>query len=106
MISQKACITPFNVIFSYASKIFCDGRDTFVKLGVNDQIKVLVNMVSAFRTGRSSTCDFEKINGKKRSLEMRLNSNLSNAKGCKSIRIIDQSPAGMYEKASPNLLTL
>lgn len=106
MLSQKACITPFNVIFSYASKIFCDGRDTFVELAVNDQIKVLVNMISVFMTGRSSTCDFEKINGKKRSLEMRLNSNLSNAKGYKSIRIIDQSAAGLYEKASPNLLTL
>jgi CRISPR-associated endonuclease Csn1 len=35
-----------------------------------------------------------------------LNSDLSKIKGKRSIRIIDQSPTGLYEKKSVNLLEL
>lgn len=106
LLCQKVRLQPFSVFFSNASELFAASRDIFENLGISDQVKALVNMISAFKTGRSGTCDFEKINGKKQSLRMRLNSNLSNLKSYKSIRIIDQSPAGLYEKASPNLLTL
>lgn len=106
LLCQKVRILPFSVFFSNAGDLFAESRDKFEALGISDQVKALVNMISIFKTGRSSGCDLLLLGGAKNSSVLRINSTLTNLKGCKSIRIIDQSPAGMYEKASPNLLTL
>ncbi|MGN1422403.1 MAG: Cas9 endonuclease PAM-interacting domain-containing protein, partial [Oscillospiraceae bacterium] len=96
----------FCVLFGNMGSIFNNGRDKFSSLGINDQIKTLVNMVKVFKTGRADTCDLTGIGGAEKSGKTRLNSSLNKIKGVRSIRIIDQSSTGLYEKVSPNLLLL
>lgn len=106
LLCKKVQLLPFSVFFSNAGDLFAASKDKFEDLSVSDQVKALVNMISIFKTGRSSGCDLLLLGGAKNSSVLRINSTLTNLKGYKSIRIIDQSPAGLYEKASPNLLTL
>ena len=106
MLCAKISSSPFRIVLSNIGKVFADGRDDFMKLELNDQVKVLVNMLGVLKSGRAVACDLSLIGGSKNAAILRLNSVLTNLKGYKSIRIIDQSPTGLYEKASPNLLTL
>lgn len=106
LLCRKINASPFCVIFGNMAGVFNNGREKFASLGINDQIKTLVNMVKVFKTGRADTCDLTGIGGAEKAAKTRLNSSLNKIKGVTSIRIIDQSSTGLYEKASPNLLSL
>ena len=106
LLCEKINSKPFRIKLSDVGKTFVDGRSKFERLDDNEQVKTLVSMVSVFKTGRASACDLKLIGGSTNSARMKINCVLSKVKDIQSIRIIDQSPAGLYEKASPNLLTL
>ena len=106
LLCEKINSKPFRIKLSDVGKTFVDGRSKFERLDDNEQVKALVSMVSVFKTGRASACDLKLIGGSTNSARMKINCVLSKVKDIQSIRIIDQSPAGLYEKASPNLLTL
>lgn len=82
------------------------GEAIFKHLTEIDQAKVLLSIHSMF--GRlSGGCDLTLIGGVKNAGVTRLSSSLSNWKKYYSdVRIIDQSPAGLWEKWSCNLLDL
>lgn len=82
------------------------GKAIFETLCLNDQVKALMSVVEIFKTGRTNSCNLELIGDKKEAAAITLNQKISNAKGIKSIRIVDQSPTGLYETISPNLLEL
>ena len=103
---EKIVRSPFCVLFGKIGDMFVKGREKFAMLEVNDQVRTLVNMLKVFKTGRADGCDLRNIGGAESSAIIKLNSTLTNLKGYTSIRIIDQSPTGLYEKVSPNLLTL
>ena len=106
MLCQKANSSPFNVLMPSVGELFSNGYEKFINSDINAQVKALTNMISVFKTGRSGGCDLTLIGGANNAVILRINSVLTNLKGIKSIRIIDQSPTGLYEKVSPNLLTL
>lgn len=83
-----------------------EGRAIFETLCLNDQVKVLMSVVAIYKTGRTTSCNLELIGDVKNAAVIELNSTISTARKIKSIRIVDQSPTGLYETISPNLLEL
>ncbi len=89
-------------------KTLIDGRERFEKLEIAEQSQVLLNIHSVF--GRiAGGCDLTSIGGKKNSASTKsgLSTIISNWKKYYSnVRIIDQSPSGLWERKSQNLLEL
>ena len=81
------------------------GKEEFKKLSIEDQCQVLLNIQSVF--GRmTGGCDLTLIGGSAHSAATgSLSTTISNwKKKYSTVRIIDQSPSGMWEKSSENLL--
>lgn len=97
----------FTTIPAYVkvSLILEDGKYKFSLLNIEEQVKVLANIIKVFKTGRTIGCDLQKIGGSKAGAVITLNSKITGTKyNC--IEIIDQSPTGLFEKKSGNLLEL
>lgn len=82
------------------------GRAIFETRCLNDQVKALMSIVEIYKTGRTGGCNLKLIGDVNGAAILTLNSTISNARGIQSIRIVDQSPTGLYETISPNLLEL
>lgn len=96
----------YSVMFKNVASKFEKGRDVFIELSASDQVKLLLNMVNVMKSGRSGSCDLRLIGDVEKAAIVTLNSDISKLKGYKSIFIIDQSPTGLIERRSENLLTL
>lgn len=106
LLTNKINNSIYKVMLQKVGKKFENGRDTFISLDLNRQIEALINMLSVLKSGRSASCDLSLIDDVKKAAIITLNSDLSKLKNIKSIKIIDQSPTGLYEKVSKNLLEL
>lgn len=103
---NKMMNKPFdNVLLKIGEKVKKQ-RDTFIALDVTEQTIALYNIMMLMKTGRSTGCDLKAVNECGQADVITLNSDISKIKGKHSIRIIDQSPTGLYEKKSVNLLEL
>ena len=82
------------------------GQEKFADLNIFEQAKCLLQIISVF--GRNAGgCDLQAVGGKGKEATTRLNSVISNwGKSYSSVRIIDLSPSGLFEKRSENLLSL
>ena len=96
----------YNVMFSKIATKLDKGRKTFCNLSLDKQTEVLANVISILKSGRSMGCDLRLIGDVKSAAVITINSELTKIKNVSSIRIIDQSPTGLYEKISANLLEL
>lgn len=105
-IMAKINTSPYTVMFKKVAVKLENGKNRFLLLSLDEQVKVLLSMVSILKSGRSVGCDLRLIGDVEKAAILTLNSNLSKLKGYKSIRIVDQSPAGLYERYSDNLLEL
>lgn len=103
---QKLLSSPFDVLFKKMGTKVLNGKEKFEKLSINEQATALYNILMLLKTGRSTGCDLKLIGESGQAGIISLNSDLSKIKDKKSIRIIDQSPTGLYEKKSKNLLEL
>lgn len=104
----KKCFTkPFCLwkTFEGAGKILENGRDKFMSLSVDEQVTALMSVMSILKTGRSSDLNLEAIGGKSSACKSNFNAIINNNKDFSSIRIVDQSPTGLIEKYSDNLIT-
>lgn len=106
LIIQKLKSKPFAVMTKKIALKLEKQMSIFEKLDVSEQALTLLNIVSLLKTGRTAGCDLRKIGDVENAGIMTLNSEISKVKNIQSIYIIDQSPTGLYEKRSPNLLTL
>ena len=106
-ITEKCLKKPFSTLdkFVESGEIMRNGREKFDKLQLTDQLKALLQFVAILKTGRGLPCNFEYVGGVKSFVTGRMPAVLSNT-GYSDIRIIDQSPTGLYEKKSDNLLEL
>lgn len=106
-ITEKCLKKPFSTLkkFVESGEIMRNGREKFEKLQLTDQLKALLQLVAILKTGRGLPCNFEYVGGVKSFVTGRMPALLSNT-GYSDIRIIDQSPTGLYEKKSDNLLEL
>ena len=106
-ISSKCSSKPFNIWpkFFESGSILKKGEDLFKRLSLLEQCLTLINILKILKTGRSTTCDLKAIGGVEKFHTERLKSVLTDSK-FNSIRIIDQSPTGLFEKRSENLLRI
>ena len=105
-LSDKLVNKPFNIMLGKIGEKIKKSYATFESLKLTDQTIALFNILSLLKTGRSTGCDLKLIGESGQAGVITLNSDLSKIKGKNSIRIIDQSPTGLYEKKSVNLLEL
>ena len=94
-------VSAFNKIYDIMDK----GEEEFNSLQLEKQVHVLVNIVYGFKTGRTTGCDLKDICGPANCAVITMNSTISDVK-FESIRIIDQSATGLFEKISGNILEL
>lgn len=85
--------------------VLTDGRDKFLGLDFDDQIKTLLSIIDMLKSGRVGGCDLSFIGGKAKSGAIYIGANMSSG-NFSDIRIIDISPAGLHEKVSCNLKEL
>lgn len=98
---------PFVTVFGNQKDVVESGRDKFKKLNLEDQVRVLLNLLYVFRTGRTSGCDLKLIGGAGNAAVFTASSKLSNwSKTYRNVQIIDISPAGLHKQVSQNLLEL
>lgn len=89
------------------AEILRTGRIEFSKLSVEDQVMVLLQILSVFATGRKGGCDLSFIGGKKKTADFVISSKFTNLRERFSdIRLIEMSASGLHEKQSQNLLEL
>ena len=106
-IAKKCISEPFCKIskLAEAGKKMEEGRDKFAELSIIEQMKTLLLLVDILKTGRINTCNLKSVGGVESYHTERMSAILKNTK-YSDIRIIDQSPTGLYEKKSDNLLEL
>lgn len=87
-------------------KILSEGKERFTGLDIVEQCQALLHIHAVF--GRlASGCDLSLIGGSHKQAATTLSSPISNwKKKYSDVRIIDQSPSGLWEQKSQNLLEL
>lgn len=107
MLSEKLSKKPFSLMPNCQYETLVKGREKFGKLSVEEQVYAVLNVLSLFKTGRTSGVDMTAIGGVKTGGVTAMSSKLSNwAKAYSDVRIIDYSPSGIFKKQSKNLLEL
>ncbi len=82
------------------------GREIFVDLDFESQIKVLIAIIDLLKSGRSAGVDLSLIGGKSKTGALIIGAGLSSYNNYNKIKLIDISPAGLHEKESINLKEL
>lgn len=95
----------YSNILNSQIKTLVAGKEKFKGLSIEEQCRVLMNIISLFKSGRTTGCNLKMIDGSGQGGVITLNACLSKTK-YKSIKIIDQSTTGLFEKVSENLLEL
>lgn len=103
---SKCNIKPFNIMYENLGIKLSDNRDNFIKKSVENQVLILSEMVRLFKTGRKAGVNLEEVGGRKNSGVKTLNTCLYKVKDYSNIFLVDQSPTGLIEHKSPNLLDL
>lgn len=103
---NKMLSAPFKVKLGDVGNKVNSCREKFEKLSLTEQTITLANILSLLKTGRSTGCDLKSVGKSGQAGVLTINSTISKIRGINSIYIIDQSPTGLYEKRSPNLLAL
>lgn len=94
--------TKYSVFLKTPLDVIKNGKELFESFSVEKQTVVLCKLLQLFRCNTSSGKDLTDINGVKSSGIIQIPLNLSS----RNIYIIDQSPTGLFEKKSQNLLEL
>ncbi|MCR5167524.1 MAG: type II CRISPR RNA-guided endonuclease Cas9 [Oscillospiraceae bacterium] len=103
---NKCETTKYSRMFTKLIQKIRAGKTDFLKLSCSEQAIALLQLVSLLKTGRSSGCDLKVFGASGQSGVLTLNSDIKKIKGISNIYVIDQSPTGLIERRSENLLTL
>ena len=108
IIMHKCGEKPFNIWSKFAdmADVLQKKRNIFFELSVEEQVKALKEIISILKSGRSVFCNLSYLNESKQSCISKLGAVLTGNKKIKSVVIVDQSPTGLFEKKSVNLLEL
>lgn len=94
----------YKVVFGSIHDELINARERFVKLKLQEQCTVLLNILSVFKTGRTGGCDLELI-GVKAKCTYKMSSKISNwAKSNNCIKISNESSSGIFRTESDNIL--
>lgn len=106
LLTQKMGQWPFSKRPNNQLDVLKGGKSEFEKLKIIDQVTCLMNILSLFNSG-SGSVDLVFIGGpkKKAAGSVRMCSNMSNwKKDYTDVHIVNQSPSGLFESHSENLL--
>lgn len=93
--------------FSAQIPVLKEGYNKFDELSTEEQVKALLMLVLLLKSGRAGGCDLTLIGGKRNAGEYTINPKVSNWKEkFRDVRIVDNSPSGIYVAESDNLLEL
>ncbi len=95
-ISTKLQNSVFKNSFDAVRKCIAEGRDAFVKLPVELQCRVLIEIIKILHANVMSG-DLTPIGGAKKSGIVTTNSKISEIKNIRSFKLINQSVTGLYE---------
>lgn len=102
---QKLQHNPYNKFFSTQFDVLTNGRSTFTKLSPEEQVQTLLNILSIFKTCRSSGCDLKSINGSAQAARIMISADLTGLSiKYSDIRLVEQSASGLFVSKSQNLL--
>ncbi len=104
--TEKTGNNKYKKMFGGNEEYLLNSRDKFYNMELEEQVIVLINVLSIFKTGRAGGCDLREIGGKENSAKLTMSSKLSNWKKYNDVRIVDMSASGIYEIKSQNLLEL
>lgn len=106
-LAEKCLSEPFNKWqkFKEAGEILVNGKALFINQDITIQTLSLLKILAILKTGRSGNCDLSFAGGVANYNTVRFNSTLDPKKN-KHVYLIDQSPTGLFEKKSVNLLEL
>jgi len=103
---EKCRMKTFSKMYKELGEKISDSKELFIGYTLEKQAAILSNMIELLKTGRKTGVDLSDVGGKSHSGVKTLNTFLFKVKDYKTIRIIDQSPTGLLEKKSVNLLEL
>lgn len=107
LLGEKLIKGIYEQAFSAQVNIVKSGGERFENLQLDDQVKVLLNLVLLLKCGRAEKCDFTLIGGAKNAGTYTISSKLNNMLGkYESVKIVDVSASGIFETRSFNLLDL
>lgn len=102
---EKLNKSRYRTLMETAMNTLKDGKCLFDSLDIRYQVVALYHILELFGCGDSQGKDLSLIGGAKSSGIQKMSLKL-NRKRFSSIHIVDQSPTGLFEKKSPNLLEL
>nr|WP_297873471.1 Cas9 endonuclease PAM-interacting domain-containing protein [uncultured Blautia sp.] len=106
-LTKKVKEMPYCLIFGSQLQVLHDKENEFENLKLEQQVETLLNVLSIFKTGRTTGCDLKALGGAGQAGIFTESSKLSNwKKSYKDVRIVDISAAGLHRKISQNLLEL
>ena len=106
-LTNKIEEAPYCLIFGSQLQVLHDKENEFENLNLEQQVETLLNLLSIFKTGRTTGCDLKSLGGVGQAGIFTENSKISNwKKSYKDVRIVDISAAGLHRKISKNLLEL
>lgn len=105
VLKHKLTTTPYKVLMPTPSELLEKSRSLFEQLSPEEQSIALLHIIELFGCSSSGGCDLTLINGSKSTGILKMTMTL-NSKRFSAIHIIDQSPTGLFEKRSENLLEL
>lgn len=96
-LSKRASKKPFNLFITQAETLE-EGRNMFLQLDLDKQVKVLMSILAMFKTCRPGAVDLSLIGGSANAASLTKSYKLSNwLKTVDQIELIDESPAGIYK---------
>ena len=104
--AQKCMSKPFSVLYNKTGHFFEKSKEIFEQLSIEEQITVLAEMIALLTYGRKRTIDLKLLGGSANACIKSIPMNLYKMKGYSSLRLISQSPTGLIEHKSCNLLKL
>ena len=106
LLYEKLADTKYGILMPTPIETLKNNREFFINLPVEKQAIALLRMIELFGCSNSSGTDLTLINGAKSTGILQISMSLNGTKRFSDIRIIDQSPTGLIEHRSENLLEL
>lgn len=107
ILTQKIQYDPFQKLPAKPVPLLIKERSRFSALTLEEQVGFLINLLVYFQRRGSGGTDLSAIGGSKQGGKKQINATLSNwKKTYRDVRILDSSPAGLWECSSDNLLEL
>ena len=106
LICHKCSQPPFSAVYQDIGEKIAGKRDVFMQMPLREQALTLLTVVSLLKTGRKGGINLSALGEGSQTGTKDFNMQLRKIKGWDGLYLIDQSPTGLIECRSQNLLAL